>query len=116
MSWRYFATGLLLALIAIDLASMAIVSPMAMIAIRLLHGIAGGLLVGLSYGVIARVANPDRTFGILLFVQFGLGGLGVMTLPRLVPIYGESGRAIGLLRFSLAAPVAYTPLPLPPKR
>ena len=102
VSWRYFATGLLLALIAIDLASMAIVSPMAMIAIRLLHGIAGGLLVGLSYGVIARVANPDRTFGILLFVQFGLGGLGVMTLPRLVPIYGASVLFIALILFSLA--------------
>ncbi|CAO1648957.1 MFS transporter [Parasphingorhabdus sp. NYA22] len=102
VSWRYFATGLLLALIAIDLASMAIVSPMAMIGIRLLHGIAGGLLVGLSYGVIARVANPDRTFGILLFVQFGLGGLGVMTLPRLVPIYGASVLFIALILFSLA--------------
>jgi len=102
VSWRFFATGLLLALIAIDLASMAIVSPVAMIGIRLLHGIAGGLLVGLSYGVIARVANPDRTFGILLFVQFGLGGLGVMTLPRLVPIYGASVLFIALILFSLA--------------
>ncbi len=99
--WRYVATGLLLTLIAIDLASIAIASPVVMIGVRLLHGIAGGLLVGLSYGVIARVANPDRTFGILLFVQFGLGGLGVMTLPRLVPEYGASVLFIALILFSL---------------
>ncbi|WP_417617263.1 MFS transporter [Parasphingorhabdus sp.] len=102
VSWRYVAFGLLLILIAIDLASMVIISPVAMIGVRLLHGIAGGLLVGLSYGVIARVKNPDRTFGILLFVQFGLGGLGVMTLPRLVPIYGASVLFIALILFSLA--------------
>ncbi|WP_323798974.1 MFS transporter [Parasphingorhabdus sp.] len=102
VSWRYVAFGLLLTLIAIDLASMVIISPVAMIGVRLLHGIAGGLLVGLSYGVIARVKNPDRTFGILLFVQFGLGGLGVMTLPRLVPIYGASVLFIALILFSLA--------------
>jgi DHA1 family inner membrane transport protein len=102
VSWRHVAMGLLLTLIIIDLASMAIVSPVAMTGVRLLHGIAGGLLVGLSYGVIARVKNPDRTFGILLFVQFGLGGLGVMTLPRLVPIYGASVLFIALILFSLA--------------
>ena len=102
VSWRYVAFGLLLTLIAIDLASMVIISPVAMIGVRLLHGITGGLLVGLSYGVIARVKNPDRTFGILLFVQFGLGGLGVMTLPRLVPIYGASVLFIALILFSLA--------------
>ena len=102
VSWRYVAFGLLLTLIAIDLASMVIISPVAMIGVRLLHGIAGGLLVGLSYGVIARVKNPDRTFGILLFVQFGLGGLGVMTLPRLVPIYGASVLFMALILFSLA--------------
>lgn len=102
VNWRHFATGLLVTLIAIDLASMAISSPMVMVGVRLLHGIAGGMLVGLSYGVIARVANPDRTFGILLFVQFGLGGLGVMTLPRLVPLYGASVLFIALILFSLA--------------
>ena len=102
VSWRHVAFGLLLILIAIDFASMVIISPVVMIGVRLLHGIAGGLLVGLSYGVIARVKNPDRTFGILLFVQFGLGGLGVMTLPRLVPIYGASVLFMALILFSLA--------------
>lgn len=101
VSWRHVAFGLLLILIAIDFASMVIISPVAMIGVRSLHGIAGGLLVGLSYGVIARVKNPDRTFGILLFVQFGLGGLGVMTLPRLVPIYGASVLFMALILFSL---------------
>lgn len=101
ISWRHAAIALLLTLIAIDLASIAIASPTVMIIVRLIHGMAGGLLVGLAYGVIARVDNPDRTFGILLFVQFGLGGLGVMTLPKLVPIYGASMLFIALILFSV---------------
>lgn len=101
VAWRWAATLLLLILIAIDLASMAISSADLMLVVRLIHGMAGGMLVGLSYGVIARVDNPDRTFGVLLFVQFGLGGLGVMTLPRLVPLYGASVLFIALILFSL---------------
>lgn len=99
--WRLAATLLLLLLIAIDLASIAISSPGLMLGVRLLHGMAGGLLVGIAYGVIARVDNPDRTFGVLLFVQFGLGGLGVMTLPQLVPLYGASMLFVALILFSL---------------
>lgn len=99
--WRLSATLLLLLLLAIDLASIAIRSPDLMLVVRLVHGMAGGLLVGIAYGVIARVDNPDRTFGVLLFVQFGLGGLGVMTLPQLVPLYGASILFVALILFSL---------------
>ncbi|MEM8696678.1 MAG: MFS transporter [Pseudomonadota bacterium] len=101
VNWRVSATILLLTLIAIDLASIFVASPAFMVAIRLLHGMAGGLLVGISYAVIARTGNADRIFGILLFVQFGLGGLGVMTLPRLVPIYGAQALFLALTLFSL---------------
>jgi MFS family permease len=38
----------------------------------------------------------------LLFVQFGLGGLGVMFLPRLVPIFGTQALFLSLAAFSLA--------------
>ena len=36
-----------------------------MIALRSIHGLVGGLLVGTGMGVIGRTANPDRSFGML---------------------------------------------------
>ena len=101
ISWRPAAITCLLLLIAIDFMSTMVTGAGPLIAIRLVHGIVGGLLVGISYAVIARTAIADRTFGILLFVQFGLGGLGVMTLPRLVPIYGPQALFFALILFSL---------------
>lgn len=103
IKWRPAAIAALLGLIAIDVLSIFITDASVLIFVRLFHGIIGGLLVGISYGVIARTANPDRTFGVLLFVQFGLGGLGVMLLPRLVPIYGPQALFIALILFSLAS-------------
>ena len=100
--WRPLAIACLMALIAIDLASTLISSGDLLLIVRLAHGIIGGLLVGTGFAVIARTKNPDRTFGMLLFVQFGLGGLGVMTLPRLVPVYGAQALFIALALFSLA--------------
>src|SRR3546814_15921858 len=46
----------------------------------------------------AMTHAPDRAFGMLLLVQFGLGGLGVMFLPTLVPAFGTR-----ILFLSLAA-------------
>ncbi|HTO29517.1 MAG TPA: MFS transporter, partial [Devosia sp.] len=102
IAWRPASIGLLALLIVLDLASMAIASPLAMIAIRLLHGLTGGLLVGIAFAVIARTGNAERTFGVMMFVQFGLGGLGVLTLPQLVPIYGTPALFAALALFSLA--------------
>lgn len=102
IAWRPASIALLALLIALDLASMAIASPVAMIAIRLLHGLTGGLLVGIAFAVIARTGNAERTFGVMMFVQFGLGGLGVLTLPQLVPIYGTPALFAALALFSLA--------------
>lgn len=98
--WRPVATALLLCLIAIDLVSILIRSAEPLIALRAVHGVLGGMLVGVAFGVIARTQVPDRTFGMLLVVQFGLGGLGVMFLPGLVPIYGTGVLFIALAAFS----------------
>ncbi|WP_411815904.1 MFS transporter [Hyphococcus sp. DH-69] len=101
--WRLVSIISLLTLVSIDLASMFITSADILLLVRLIHGIVGGLLVGVSYAVIARTNKVDRTFGVLLFVQFGLGGLGVMVLPRLVPIYGVAPLFIALALFSAVA-------------
>ena len=114
--WRPAAYTLLVLLIALDLISMPIESADALLAVRALHGLVGGMLVGTAFGVIARTAQADRTFGILLFVQFGLGGLGVMTLPQLVPIYGTQALFVALALFSFASLVMLVFLPaFPPK-
>ena len=108
LPWRPTAVTVLLGLITIDLASTLLRDPQVLIAVRFLHGLVGGLLVGVAFAVIARTKAPDRTFGMLLVVQFGLGGLGLMFLPRLVPVFGPGVLFIALATFSLAT-LAMTP-------
>jgi MFS family permease len=118
-AWRPMAYGLLALLIAIDLASILVATPPIMIAVRAVHGLVGGCLVGLSYGVFARTRRPERTFGMLLVVQGGLGGLGVMMLPKLVPMFGTQSLFLALVGVSLTALLmlpflaAYPPLVAP---
>ncbi len=114
--WRRMSLACLLILLAIDLLSPWAASPEAMIALRALHGLVGGLLVGTGMGVIGRTANPDRSFGMLLFVQFGLGGLGVLLLPRLVPLFGVAPLFLSLALFSLVTLMMLPFLPDYPPR
>ncbi len=99
--WRRAALALLIILIGIDVASTFVSGSTALLAIRALHGTVGGCLVGFSFSVIARTAQPERTFGVLLVVQGGLGGLGVMVLPRLVPVFGTAALFAALAGFSM---------------
>ncbi len=98
--WRPFAACALVALIAIDAASIFVTEPAPLMAMRFLHGTVGGMLVGVAYSVFARTRTPDRVFGMLLVVQYGLGGLGIMVLPRLVPLYGHGVLFGALIAFS----------------
>lgn len=99
--WRPFAVAALIALIAIDLASTLITDITVLIGTRFAHGLIGGALVGVAFGVVSRTRSPDRVFGMLLAVQFGLGGLGNMYLPPLAPIYGTQALFYALAAFSL---------------
>jgi len=99
--WRQWAYSLLAMLILVDVLSTLIATPAAMIAIRFAHGCIGGGLVGIGFSVIARTLKPDRTFGVLLLVQFGLGGLGNLFIPRLVPVFGTNVLFASLIAFSV---------------
>src|SRR5208337_3560598 len=88
INWRTAAHLLLLGLIVMDLLSMLVKDPFALMGARFLHGFIGGMLVGISFSIFARTTAPDRTFGVLLLVQVSAGGLGVMSLPLLVPKFG----------------------------
>ena len=101
IAWRPTSYALLGTLIAMDLLSMLISAPELMIAARFVHGCVGGALVGVGFSVIARTYHPDRTFGVLLFVQFGLGGLGNLYIPRLVPVFGTDVLFFSLIAFSV---------------
>ena len=101
VNWRTAAHSLLLALIAMDLLSMLVHHPFALMSVRFAHGFVGGMLVGLSYSIFARTEAPDRTFGVLLLVQVVLGGFGVMSLPLLVRELGINVLFATLVAFSV---------------
>jgi len=101
LRWKLAAVVFLAGLITIDLLSMSITDAGTLLIVRFIHGLVGGMLVGTGFAIIARTANIDRTFGVLLFVQFGLGGLGVMFLPGLVPVFGTAILFFALIAFSL---------------
>lgn len=101
LHWRPVALVCLAVLIVMDLGSIPISSAEVLLPMRAMHGFFGGVLTGTAFAVIARTANPDRAFGMLLFVQFGLGGLGVMVLPPLAPQFGAQALFIALALFSL---------------
>lgn len=101
MNWQLFSVIFLLALITVDLASILVSDPSLLLAIRFAHGFIGGMLVGTGFSVMARTEEPDKSFGMLLIVQFGLGGLGVMVIPGLVPQFGTAVLFLSLVAFSL---------------
>ncbi len=116
LRWRLAATAFLAVLIAFDLASLAVQDPTTMLFIRFAHGFVGGMLVGTAFSIIARTEQPDRTFGVLLFVQFGLGGFGVMFIPGLVPQFGTGILFLSLVAFSMATLLMLPWLPDYPPR
>lgn len=116
LRWRRTALGLLASLIVIDLASTMIHGAATLTIVRGAHGVLGGFLVGVSYSVMARLTKPDRAFGMLLVVQYGLGGLGVMWLPKLVPLYGAGVLFVALAAFGVAALAMFAFLPAYPRR
>lgn len=111
LRWRPTLALLLGVLLLLDLASIAVREPTPLTLLRALHGLVGGMAVGVSYSVMARTQSPDRAFGMLLLVQFGLAGLGLMVLPPLVPTHGAQLLFLVLAGFSAVALLALPVLP-----
>lgn len=111
LRWRPALAVLLSLLMLLDLGSIAVREPGLLAAVRALHGLVGGMAVGIAYSVMARTASPDRAFGMLLLVQFGLGGLGVMVLPGLVPEYGAKVLFLTLAALTACALAALAAMP-----
>jgi predicted MFS family arabinose efflux permease len=111
VQWRPTAHRFLFGLIAMDLLSMLVSNPYILMGARFMHGFIGGMLVGLSFSIIARTIAPDRTFGMLLLVQAFTGGIGVMVLPLLVPKFGTSVLFIAMILFTVATLIMLQFLP-----
>ncbi|MGH8445261.1 MAG: MFS transporter, partial [Solimonas sp.] len=103
LPWRRTIAAALLALLALDLLSCFVPGFAALCALRFAHGLIGGLSVGFAFGVIGRTPDPDRAFGMLILVQFGLAGLCVMILPRLIAPFGAGAAYLGLAAISMLA-------------
>ena len=111
INWRSAAHLLLFGLVGMDLLSMLVKNPFGLMGARFLHGFIGGMLVGISFSIFARTTAPDRTFGVLLLVQVFAGGLGVMSLPLLVPRFGTNILFATLILFSVTTLVMLQFLP-----
>lgn len=118
LPWRPLAAGLLLALIAADVATTLVQSYDSLVALRAVHGVTGGLLVGLCYALIARSADPRQGFGILFLFHFGFGGLGVLASTFLAPYMTHGVVFLVLAAFGVLALLIVPVLPAfePPPR
>lgn len=88
--WRPTAAFLLVTLIILDLMTIGVTSPAALIGMRFLHGFTGGATMGLGFSVIARMQHPERTFGFVILVQLGVGGAAIAWLTPLLPSLGPT--------------------------
>jgi MFS transporter, DHA1 family, inner membrane transport protein len=101
LDWKKTAFVALLVLLGIDLASIAMASPTALMTLRFAHGAVGGFLVCTGYSVMARLRDPDRAFGICFMIQYALSGIGNTWLPGLVPHFGVKVLFLVMAAFSL---------------
>jgi hypothetical protein len=99
--WRSTARFLLVGLVCMDLLSMLFHSPSALMGIRFVDGFIGGVLGGTAISIMGRTEAPDRTFGVLLLLQTVAGGVGIMSLPLLVPKFGADVLFGAMILFSL---------------
>ena len=88
VNWRITAAILLIGLGVVDCLSAWFGVNETLYPLRFLHGLIGGALMGVTTSVVARTENPERTFAIAIFVQLGLGGVGVASLTPLLVEYG----------------------------
>lgn len=84
----------------IDIGSAKIEAYETMLVWRFVAGVFGGFSLGVAFAVLARLNNPDRAFGMLLFVQFCIGALVLYLLPALEHVI--SGDAVFYVMASLA--------------
>jgi MFS family permease len=99
--WRSTARFLLVGLVCTDLLSMLFHNPSALMGIRFVDGFIGGILGGIAMSLMGRTTAPDRSFGMLVLVQGLAAGVGIMSLPQLVPKFGANVLFGAMILFSM---------------
>ena len=99
--WRVAGVMLLLAVLGADLSSIWLADVRALHVVRFLHGIAGGASIGVFGSVIARTANPERTFALTVVIQVVLGGLATTLFAPVVVVSGVTVIWISLVAFTM---------------
>lgn len=103
LPWRLSAAAMLAVLVTIDVVSPQCRAFALLLPLRFVHGLVGGVSVGIGFSVIGRTPVPDRGFGVLMCVQFCLAGLSLMVLPSLIARYGAGVPFIALALLGLLA-------------
>ncbi|MDO6427328.1 MFS transporter [Thalassotalea sp. 1_MG-2023] len=112
LTWRVAIFIFLTLLILVDLGTSWINGYPLMVGWRFIAGILGGICTGIAFSVLARLQNPDRAFGILLFIQFFIGSLVISILPMIEKTTGSF--TVFYIMASLSI-VSILLLPLAPK-
>ncbi|MBQ4837810.1 MULTISPECIES: MFS transporter [Pseudoalteromonas] len=81
--WKPLLLASFVPLLLLEVSTPSIDGLNAMLITRFFSGFTGGLAVGVSFSMLARLTNSDRAFGILLFTQFTIGALVMYCLPLL---------------------------------
>lgn len=91
-SWRTVSWASIVTLVAANLVSIAAEDHFgALLAIRILTGMAAGSMMSIAIAAIGDTENPDRFFGLAIVVQVIIAGLALYALPFMVAKAGVSG-------------------------
>lgn len=101
VAWKRAEAFALTAMIVLDLISITVTSLPGLVMLRALHGLAGGVSVGVGLAVMARTRVPQRAYGAQFTLQVLLGGLGLMWLPALAARAGAHVLFLSLASLSL---------------
>lgn len=85
--WKRSLFTLLVLLTIADLSTSWIDDYNTILVWRFFAGFIGGLCIGNSFSILARLASPDRAFGALLFTQFGICFVVLAILPSLEAMF-----------------------------
>jgi MFS transporter, DHA1 family, inner membrane transport protein len=108
LPWKRVQAVTLALLALLDLLCTQVSDLSQLVVLRAMHGICGGISVGLALAVMARTRVPQRAYGAQFTLQVLLGGIGLIFLPELAAKHG-----IWVLFVSLAALALVTLLLLP---
>jgi len=95
--------GLVLAALGDLLSAYTANQEIAFLVMRFLAGVGQGVAYTAVVTAIARLAVPDRAYGLFMMFQFALSALGLYVLPPIVNVIGAQGMYVGLAVIELSA-------------